>query len=87
MPTDRPRHQVTETPEVAHALDVAARRWPGESRSKLLVRLVHAGASVLEDAGSETTRKRLAAVAASSGKYQDAFSERYLTDLRDDWPA
>jgi len=36
MPTARPRHQVTETPDVARALDLAAKRWPGEPRSKLL---------------------------------------------------
>ncbi len=48
MPTARPRHQVTDTPEVARALDLAARRWPGEPRSKLLLRLVGAGGGALE---------------------------------------
>lgn len=87
MPTDRTRYQITETPEVARALDVAARRWPGERRSKLLLRLVHTGANVLEPPCSETTRKRQAAIATSSGKYPEAFDEGYLAELRDDWPA
>lgn len=43
VPTIRPRFQVTETPEVARALDRAAQRWPGESRSKLLIRPLEPG--------------------------------------------
>lgn len=35
MPTTRPRFQVTETAAVAHAIDLAAKRWPGESRARL----------------------------------------------------
>lgn len=48
MPTIRPRYQVTETPEVARALDRAAKRWPGEPRTRLLVRLVEVGGGLLE---------------------------------------
>lgn len=86
MPTTRPRHQITETPAVAHALDIAARRWPTEPRSKLLLRLVHAGSAVLEQGHNETTRLRQDAIDASSGKYADAFSSDYLAELRQDWP-
>ena len=43
MPTTRPRHLVTETDELAAALNVAAHRWPGLSRSQLLVRLALEG--------------------------------------------
>ena len=56
MPTTRPRHQVTETDEVARALDLAARRWPGESRGRLLVRLVEEAGEVL--ASDEDARRR-----------------------------
>lgn len=86
MPTSRPRHQITETPAVAHALDVAARQWPTESRSKLLLRLVHAGGAALQQRRSETTRHRQDAVDSSSGKYADAFGGAYLAELRQDWP-
>lgn len=48
MPTVRPRHQITETPEVARAIGVAAQRWPGEPRSRLLLRLIEAGRAALE---------------------------------------
>lgn len=86
MPTTRPRHQITETPAVAHALDIAARRWPTEPRSRLLLRLVHIGCAALEQEQNETTRNRQDAIDASSGKYADAFSDGYLAELRQDWP-
>lgn len=86
MPTTRPRHQITETPDVERALDLAARRWPLEPRSKLLLRLIHTGSSALEQELSEEGRARLEAIKASSGKYPDAFGENYLAELRQDWP-
>lgn len=86
MPTIRPRHQVTETPEVAHALDLAARRWPNEPRSKLLVRLVQAGSNALKEGRMEEAHHRLAAIDATSGKYADVFADGYLAELRQDWP-
>jgi len=86
VPTTRPRHQVTETPAVARAIDLAARRWPGEARSKLLRRLVDAGGAALEAADGDDARRRRKAVEASSGKYGDAFTADYLAELRRDWP-
>lgn len=87
MPTTRPRHQVTETPDVSRALDLAAKRWPGESRAQLLLRLVHAGSTALEGARTVAARDRLAAIEATSGKYAGVFSDDYLAELRRDWPA
>lgn len=86
MATTRPRHQITETPAVADAIDVAARQWPGEPRSKLVLRLVDAGRAAIEQGIDDTRRKRREAILASSGKYDDAFSPNYLRDLRRDWP-
>ena len=86
MPTIRPRHQVTETQDVARALDLAARRWPNETRSKLLLRLVQAGSDALEEGRTEAAHHRLAAIAATSGKYADVFTGDYLAELREDWP-
>ena len=86
MPTARPRHQVTETPAVARALDLAAQRWPGEPRSRLLIRLVQAGSDALEEQRSEAVRHRLKAIESTSGKYADVFTDDYLAELRQDWP-
>lgn len=71
---------------MAHALDLAARRWPRESRSKLLLRLLRTGSAALEQERSEASRGRLDAIDASSGNYVDAFGEDYLAELRRDWP-
>ena len=87
MPTLRPRHQVTETPDVARAIDLAARQWPNEPRSKLLLRLIAAGSAALDHSRAEQVRERRAAVTASSGKCGDAFGRDYLSALRQDWPA
>lgn len=86
MPTTRPRYQVTETPEVAEALDRAAKRWPGESRSKLLLRLIEVGGGILEQDERADDVAHRAAVLASSGRYPEAFGPDYLGELRADWP-
>lgn len=72
---------------MARALDLAAQRWPGESRAQLLLRLVHAGSTVLEGAHTEAATERMRAIDATSGKYAEVFSDDYLVDLRRDWPA
>jgi hypothetical protein len=85
MPTVRPRHQITETPELARSIDQAARRCPNEPRSKLLLLPVDAGGAALEKGEDLATRQRQEAIKASSGKCADAFSADYLADLRRDW--
>jgi hypothetical protein len=87
MPTARPRHQVTETPSIARAIDCAAERWPGEPRSKLLLRLVEAGGDALAHQADRRFKEHRAAVEASSGAFTDAFGPGYLAELREDWPA
>ena len=87
MPTSRPRHQITETPAVARAIDRAAERWPGEPRAKLLLRLVDTGSEALAREQQQTVEAHRRAVDASSGTYADAFPEGFLGELRDDWPA
>ena len=87
MPTARRRHQVTETPAVARAIDRAAMCWPGEPRSKLLLRLVGVGCETLEQHEQFDAEGHRAAVTASSGAYPDAFGPDYLAELREDWQA
>ncbi|HET7388436.1 MAG TPA: hypothetical protein VFJ19_17420 [Nocardioidaceae bacterium] len=86
MPTTRPRHQVTETPSVQHALDAASRHWPGLSRGQLLVKLVEAGGEAMEAETHERERRRRKVVAETSGKYTGSYGEGYLDGLRGDWP-
>ncbi|MEP6562089.1 MAG: hypothetical protein ABJD68_13565 [Nakamurella sp.] len=85
MPTTRPRHYVTETDAVAAALDAAALRWPGLSRTQLLVRLALSAADAEVHAQGALRERRLAALERlSSGDF--AYPTGYLADLREDWP-
>ena len=87
MPTTRPRHLVTETDELARALDAAAERWPGLSRPQLLVRLA-LEADVADRRARENRRqRRLAAVRRHSGVLTGTYGPDYLAGLRDEWPA
>lgn len=84
MPTVRPRHQITETDDVAAAIDLAATRWPEESRAQLLRRLVVQGAQRLAESpveralGIEVALQELAGLA-------DCYPPGYLDELRRDW--
>lgn len=84
MPTRRPRHTVTETDELRHALDIAARRWPHDRgrRSRLLMRVVR------DWMRSEEVRaeRHRAAILRTSGTVQGVFPPGYLDDLRREWP-
>ncbi|MBX3087738.1 MAG: hypothetical protein KF742_04580 [Cryobacterium sp.] len=85
MPTSRRRYQVTETEAVARAIDEAAKRWPGEPRSRLIVRAIVAGGTALEgDAASEDRLERLKRL---KGAYRGAYGPGYLAELRGEWPA
>ncbi|MGI9118999.1 MAG: hypothetical protein ACR2G7_02525 [Acidimicrobiales bacterium] len=86
MPTTRPRHFVTETDDLAAALDAAARRWPNLSRPQVLVRLALEGDRAARQEHEERRRRRLAAVRRHSGALTGAYGPDYLRKLRQDWP-
>lgn len=88
VPTDRPRHTITETDEVARALDDAAKRWPAHSgtRGKLLLRLVEEGHDAISGESDRETRRRADAVRRTSGALSGLYPEGYLERLREDWP-
>ena len=86
MPTARPRHFVTETDELAAALDEAARRWPTLSRSQLLSRLAIEGHHAVQHAHDERRQRRLVAVRRHSGMLTGAYAPDYLDVLRQEWP-
>lgn len=87
MPTTRPRHYVTETDDLAAALDAAALRWPGLSRSQLLVRLAISAGETERAAQQERRDRRLAALdRINAGAFNDLYAPDYLERLREDWP-
>ena len=84
MPTARPRHQITETDDIAAALDLAADRWPDESRSDLMRRLVLAGAQALAESPIERALAVEAAL-SSLAELGDCYPPGYLDRLRANW--
>lgn len=85
MPTTLPRLQVTETPAVAHALQVAAKRWPEiKSRSALLAALAEQGAQAIEHDEAERLAERRKLVDSLAGGFE--YEPDYLEKLREDWP-
>ena len=89
MPTTRRRHLITETEQVAQALDDAAKRWPAErgNRAKLLLHLVEEGHRAVIGQQERSLRQRRDAVARTSGALTGVYGEGYLSELREDWPA
>lgn len=88
MPTTRPRHVITETEQIAQALDDAATRWPSEAgnRTALLRMLVDEGhRAVVERRAQKVTRRR-DAIRRTSGALTGAYGPNYLAELREDWP-
>lgn len=87
MPTTRPRHFVTESDELAAALDEASTRLPELSRSQILVRLALEGSRAAQREQDERRRRRLAALRKGSGLLAGAYGPDHLDQLRQDWPA
>lgn len=89
MPTARARHLITETDQVAKALDDAARRWPDDrgSRARLLLHLVQEGHQALLDEAAKRREARIAAIRRTSGSLTGSYDFGYLEQLREDWPA
>ncbi len=78
---------ITETEQVAQALDDAARRWPADrdNRSKLLLRLVEEGHHAVVGQHETEIGNRRDAVARTSGALTGLFGRGYLETLRADW--
>lgn len=86
MPTARPRYQVTETDEVARALDAAQHRWPGEPRSRLLVRLITDNARAVSDLNEEESARRLRVLNDVAGSFPGLSQPGWREELRNEWP-
>jgi len=80
---------ITETEEIARAIDAAARKWPeaAGNRSELLRRLVlEAGASVQSDADERVERRR-AAIRSLAGSRPGVWRPDEAQRLREEWPS
>lgn len=79
---------ITETEQVARALDDAAKRWPEEAtnRAKLLLRLLQEGHRAVVGQQERHVRGRREAIARTSGALTGLYGPGYLDELREDWP-
>lgn len=86
VPTTRPRHQVTETDELAAALDEAAARWPELSRGQLITRLALEGHRAASARRRHHRDARLDALGRHSGALTGVYPPGHREALREDWP-
>ena len=82
MPTTRARHVITETPEIAAALDRAQVQFPEASRADTLRRLVLVGADAVDaqSAGRHDLAER------HSGHFAGVFPHDARQALLEEWP-
>jgi hypothetical protein len=88
MPTARPRHTLTETDELAAALELAAQRWPEDAKrpSRLLLRLVQAGERAIAPEQRRARERRRQAIERHHGQFTGMYPSDYLEKLRSEWP-
>lgn len=86
MPTARPRYQITETDEVARALDAAAQRWPGEARSRLVARLIVDNGRIVAEVNEEEAARRIRALDELDESFTSLGWPGWRDELRDEWP-
>lgn len=86
MPTSRPRTNITHTPQVRHALEVARAHWPDEDRdSVLLLKLLDAGVKTIEAGEDAAAERRIARIRQLAGAHTELYGPGYLDEVRDGW--
>jgi len=88
MPTTRPRHTVTETVDIAHAIDAAAIVWPElrDDRAALLRRIIERGAESIMASRAEETVRRITAIRQTAGTLPGVYRSGEAQLLREEWP-
>ncbi|MGX1934757.1 hypothetical protein [Microbacterium resistens] len=87
MTTVHPRIQVTPNDELLAALERASSRWPGASRSELVLRLALEGDRSRIEADFARDLRRHEAVDALRALGEGLYDPDELRRLREDWRA
>lgn len=78
---------MTETDELAEALDVAARLWPNLSRGQLVARLAVEGHRAVSAEDGRLREQRLEVLRAHSGALTGVYDASDRERFRAEWPA
>lgn len=89
MPTLRQRHMITESDQLAEALDHAAKIYPDlrDERAELLRYLIERGIQSLDAEYNEKVEARKNAIREVAGSLSGVWPENYLEEMRAEWPA
>lgn len=87
MVTSLHRFSITETPEIAHAIDIAAVSWPEleNNRTAVLRRILEVGAQAVERTSHDRLERRRAAIKAGSGSSTGSWPSGGGDELRAEW--
>lgn len=79
---------ITESNELASALDDAAKIWPDarENRAELLRRLVYVGSEALSTAKTKQRATKLAAINKCAGSMNGVWPRNWRNELKAEWP-
>jgi hypothetical protein len=79
---------ITETDQVAKALEVAAQAWPEYSgdKSTLIKLLLAKGKESLESQNSAQTDSRLRAIQDASSQFVGVWPTTWQDEVRGEWP-
>ncbi len=88
MPTVRPRHTITVTPEIARALDDAALVWPEfrDDRAALLRKLIGEGHDATKRIADAEDSERMRAIRSNAGVLAGAYPSGAVESLKAEWP-
>jgi hypothetical protein len=88
MPTLRQRHMITETDEIARAIDAAALSWPelAGDRAALLRQLIVAGAEATLAVDHARIAARRLAIRRGAGALTGMYPPNAAQLLKDEWP-
>jgi hypothetical protein len=89
MPTTNRRHAITETDDIAAALQIAAKTWPdlADKPAALLRGLIILGRNTLVHDRAAADGVREQSIDTTAGALAGVFAPNYLQELREDWPA
>lgn len=78
---------ITETDEIAAAIDAAAVRWPeiADERAELLRRLIQSGVADLNNQDARRLALKREAIRASAGSMTGMWPAGWLDELRSEW--